>query len=90
MLSEKTVSRILDLLAAGRTYSQIQAAVGVSRSTIQLVKFDRWAPGHSKKRPARITPPDRQRQPVHCPVCEAWVYPPCLACQLRAMKGARR
>ena len=87
------VAMVNQLRDEGLLYREIAEQTGLPATTVRNVSTKGSPPRRSpQKRPKRNRPPrlvpivsfDRRRKPVWCNTCKAMVYPPCLACQVRA------
>lgn len=82
MLSEKTVAKIRELLAAGHSQRRVAADLNVSRGTVQNIASKRWkAP---EKKPLHEPEGERGR----CPDCGSRTRFPCTYCA--AVKERRK
>ena len=86
-LDPERVARLQRLLAAGYSARAIARLEHVNITTILKIKHGRHCPRQRPKPPAKLRPPayPPEGSTTRCPICRVLVYPPCYACQVRAV-----
>lgn len=101
MIPYQKYLQVKECLATGISCREVHQIVGVARATVLSVRsgthyWDRTSSVEMTKSATDksapellmygLIPPDTKAPAVKCPTCSAIVFPPCLACQIRALK----
>jgi len=96
-ITKPQADKIWNLWQQGIPIRKISRDLDLCRRSVQRFINERCFPEGKKsknkvankpptKKEKHVLPPDRSAEVVWCKACSAYVYPPCLACQIRSIK----